>query len=181
MSSSGRKSIGIGIRKRLLGEIDLWSLDLNELPRCTQSKKRTQVIRIGISKVPGTDQTETKITFGKAQHAAEVVGGIVNVACRSVGRDYEQGNAKSIHIGLAPAGCRNRRRRNMVVPAAPIVPRNKDRSVLPVHFAIGAGSICSNRVDDRRNPRGTCAVAAAGMIRCQASGRYPNDVSQVAG
>src|ERR1039457_5429374 len=131
MSSSGRKSIGIGIRKRLLGEIDLWSLDLNELPRCTQSKKRTQVIRIGISKVPGTDQTETKITFGKAQHAAEVVGGIVNVACRSVGRDYEQGNAKSIHIGFTPAGCRNRRRQNMVIPAAPIVPRNKDRSVLP--------------------------------------------------
>src|SRR5580704_1691592 len=82
-----------------------------------------------------------------------------------VGRDYQQwyAEAKLVRIVL--------RRRDVIVPAPPIVPRDENYGALPIRAF-------SDRVDDRCHPGRTSAVGDDGVSGRWARGRDPNDFGE---
>ena len=65
------------------------------------------------------------------------------------------------------------RRRDVIVPPSPIVPRNEDRGIAPV----GART---ERVDDRRDPRGAGTVRRSRMVGGGGRRCDPDHVGQIA-
>src|ERR1700722_6403814 len=85
--------------------------------------------------------------LNKFQDAAEIVGHVRDVSLFRV-RGYDnEGNAKTIFVGIVDG------RSDMIVPTAPVVPSNDDGGIRP----IGAGA---NGVDDRCYPRRAGALVA---------------------
>src|SRR5208283_5704129 len=91
--------------------------------------------------------------------------------CRRVGRYHQQRDAETVLVVAF------RLRQNsgllVVVPAAPIVPRDEDGGVLPVSAVIVAGGTGADGVDDRRHPRGAAAVVGIRVVRVHSGGNHP--------
>jgi len=83
-----------------------------------------------------------------------------------VGRDHDQGHAKAVFVGI------DNLRRNMIVPAAPVVPRNED-SVFDQYWLVPmALTICATH--EGPVPSGTTWV-----IRRLAGGNHPGQLSEL--
>src|SRR6267378_1888039 len=83
-----------------------------------------------------------------------------NVASPGIGRDHDERHAKTIDVARSPTGAviDDLRRRNMVVPATPIVPSDDDGSIRPIGTA-------TDGIYDGSDPgRPTCREAS-GMVR----------------
>src|SRR5579863_298786 len=82
---------------------------------------------------------QTECFFGEFQNAAEFVLYVRNVARFGVWRYDNQRHAKTQLERIVNL------RRNMVVPATPIVPRDENRRIVPILTS-------PDRIDDRTNP-----------------------------
>src|SRR5262245_49796543 len=104
-----------------------------------------------------------EVMLDETQYAAEVMPEIVDITCRCVGGDDNQRNAESILV-VALA-----QRPNgwwlVIVPAAPIIPGDKDSGILPINFTIGTGWVVANGIDNGCHPsRSTGIVGISGVI-----------------
>src|ERR1700730_4636987 len=119
---------------------------------------------------PGTAVGKRELTFwnpevmlDETQNAAEVMPEIVDITCWRVGGDDNQWNAESILVVAFL------QRQNgwwlVIVPAAPIIPSDNDRSIVPIYFTVGAGWVVANRIDNGCHPgRSTGIVGISGVI-----------------
>src|ERR1019366_4691922 len=85
------------------------------------------------------------------------------------------GTRKPINIAASPLRTihQHLRRRNVIVPASPIVPHNEDRRVPPIRAV-------ANRVHHRRHPRGPLvAVDTPCVIRRLTRRNHPTHVRQL--
>src|SRR5262249_10951076 len=75
-----------------------------------------------------------EVVIDETQNAAEVMPEIVDIGCRREGGDDKQRNAESILVVAL------RQRQNgwwlVIVPAAPIVPGDKDSGIVPINFTV---------------------------------------------
>lgn len=119
------------------------------------------VLRPGISK---TEIPEAEDSLNRLQDAAKIAVLVADVTrLRRISRNHEQRHPEaSLIVLLAPAFFKDGW--NMVVPAAPIVPRNEDGGVFPIAGAVVAVGIVADGIHDRRYPRGALP-AVDGMIR----------------
>jgi hypothetical protein len=86
---------------------------------------------------------KVEVVLEESQNGAKIVAIVVDISLRSVGRDKDKRNAETILVLVQPR--LQNSRRFVVVPAAPIVPRDDNGGVVPV---TGAG-ITANRIPDR--------------------------------
>src|SRR3974390_2575227 len=72
------------------------------------------------------ERSESESSFDQIQDAAEIVVHVRNVLCLGVWRNDDQRHAKTIDIARSPAGAivHDFGWRHVIVPAAPIVPRD---------------------------------------------------------
>ena len=98
--------------------------------------------------------SKPEVPLNEPRHAAEVLRQIADSLGGRVGGHYDQGHTES-HL-VTPIRVRSDRRGFMVVPAAPIVPGDNDRGVVPIRYLFAVNGVCacalSDRVDDGRHP-----------------------------
>src|ERR1700722_5657456 len=128
--------------------IDGFALEPEEEARVLHRRHRLIVARLlkrkelrQIRGCPGIGKAELAFAqvvdaFNHAQHAAEVVLSIADETSRRIRRNHQQRNSKSILVIALAARrsarqLRNKWRRLIVRPSAPIVPRDYDGRVLP--------------------------------------------------
>src|ERR1700722_15793795 len=129
--------------------------------------------RVGVAARRRADGRQVEYLFDELQNAAELVLRVRYVAgAETVSDARVGGNDDAGHANAEPAKI-ELRWRHIVVPAAPVVPKNDDRRRVPVRAA-------ADRIDDRGHPRGTGVVAAARMIRVLPIRRHPRDVGEPA-
>src|SRR6267378_7140868 len=119
---------------------------------------------------PGTAVGKGELTFwnpvvmlDETQNAAEVMPEIADISCRRVGGDNNQWNAESILVVAFV------QRQNgwwlVIVPAAPIIPGDKDSGVVPINFTVGTRWVVANGIDNGCHPsRSTGIVGISGVI-----------------
>src|SRR6267378_6063761 len=104
-----------------------------------------------------------EVMLDETQNAAEVIPEIADKTCRRVGGDDNQRNAESILV--VALGQRQNDWWLVIVPAAPIIPGDKDRSIAPINFTVGTGWVVSNGIDNGCHPgRSTGIVGISGVI-----------------
>src|SRR5580658_9093081 len=97
-------------------------------------------------------RAQTKVLLDELQNASELVLRVHDRARASPRGDYDGSNAK------AQTGVVGLRRRDGIVPAAPVIPEQDDGGRVPV-LAL------AHRVEDRTDPARSAAAAAGRMIR----------------
>ena len=102
---------------------------------------------------------QIEVALDEPQDGTEVVIQVVDVARRGIGRDKNQRNAEAHLVGALR---RNEdRRRDVVVPSAPIVPGHDDRCRIPIAAAVRIFTgTRPEGVDDARHPCRAAQVAA---------------------
>ena len=104
-----------------------------------------------------------EVMLDETQNAAEVMPEIADISCRRVGGDNNQRNAESILV--VALGQRQNGWWLVIVPAAPIIPSDKDRSIAPINFTVGTGWVVANGIDNGCHPsRSTGIVGISGVI-----------------
>src|SRR5579864_301908 len=103
-----------------------------------------KVVGVGIG-VP--KRGKTKVFLHEVQDAAKVMIDVRDMCRFRVRGNHDQGHAEPVDIARSPTGAirDDLRRRHVVEPSAPIVPRHNDGSVGPI------GTV-ANSVDDRSHP-----------------------------
>src|SRR4029077_15988809 len=135
-----------------------------EGPGClVQMEEAAQICR---STVVGKSELtfwNPEVMLDETQNAAEVMPEIVDVTCRRVGGDDKQRNAESILVVAFV------QRQNgwwlVIVPAAPVIPGDKDKGVAPINFTVGTGWVVANGIDNGCHPiRSAGVVGTSGVI-----------------
>ena len=99
-----------------------------------------------------TERRQIEGGLDELQDAAEIVSGVRYVRELRIGRYDNQRHAEAVDVSRSPAhAVIDDFGRDVIVPAAPIVPGDDDRGVGPI------GAV-ADRVDDRRHPGWTAAV-----------------------
>jgi len=173
--------IGINGRTRVIDEITGVErcLDCLERARSLREVEEFRQVRAG-ARVREIQRSllDSVVLFNKAQDTAEIKMVVVDVARFCVGGNDDERNAEAILI--IAEWLRQNRWRLMVVPAAPIVPSNQDRSVVPIFLSVRACRVIANRVDYRCDPVRSSAGVRLGMIGVLAIGNDPAHLRQLA-
>jgi hypothetical protein len=131
--------------------------------RLVQMEEASQISRstaVGKSELPFWNP---EVMLDEAQDAAEVIPEIADITCRRVGGDDNQRNAESILV--VALGQRQNDWWLVIVPAAPIIPGDKDRSIAPINFTVGTRGLVANGIDNGCHPsRSTGIVGIPGVI-----------------
>ncbi len=86
-----------------------------------------------------SERRQTVNLFNELQDAAKIMRDVRDVTRLCERRHHDQWHAKTVLIRV------NDRRRDVVVPPSPVVPRNKDDGIGPI------GAV-ANGIDNRRHP-----------------------------
>ena len=145
---------------------------------CSRWKKPAQICRSALVGKIELTFWNPEVMFDETQNAAEVMPEIVDIVCWRVGGDDNQRNAESILI--VALGQRQNGWRLVIVPAAPIIPSNKDHSILPINFTVGTGWVVANGIDNGCHPgRSTGIVGISGVIGILPARNNPAQRSEI--
>src|SRR5258707_12073654 len=80
------------------------------------------------------ERRQTEGVLSELQYAAEIMLRVRNVLRLDVGRDHDQRHPETIYIAASPGRAIHLHlgRRNVVVPASPVVPGDENRGVVPI-------------------------------------------------
>src|SRR5450755_1400076 len=107
--------------------------------------------------------------LGIAQDAAELVLVVRNVPMFGVRRDHDQRHTKTETVGI------DLRRSHVIVPTAPIIPRDEDRGAVPTRAL-------SDGIDHRADPRWPgVAGRVPGVVGVRPGGNDEGDLRHIAG
>ena len=79
---------------------------------------------------------DPKVMFDEPQDTAKVMPDVVYMSYRRVSGNHQQRNADPVLV--VALGQRQNGRLLMIVPTAPVVPRDEDGCVVPIDFIVGA-------------------------------------------
>lgn len=100
--------------------------------------------------------SDAEVVLDESQDATEIVALIIDVRRRGVRGNEDERNAKAVLV-VALRLWQNGWRL-VIVPTTPVIPQDKDGSVIPISLSIRTLRIIAQRVHDRCHPSWTASV-----------------------